>query len=82
MNCGLFSEITRTEEIKTMENVLYGGYEGSDAEICENCESLGELLVKKLRLAGKDTVLVRQLSIQRTFFIIIQKTNEKSGAKK
>lgn len=43
-----------------MENLLYGGYEGTDLEICENCESLGELLVKRLRNAGPNTVLVRQ----------------------
>lgn len=42
-----------------MTNILYGGYEGSDAEICENCESLGELLIKRLRIAGHNTVLVR-----------------------
>lgn len=52
--------------VATMKNILYGGYEGSDTEICENCESLGELLVKRLRAAGENTVLVRQ-GIESTF---------------
>lgn len=52
--------------VAAMKNILYGGYEGSDTEICENCESLGELLVKRLRAAGENTVLVRQ-RIKSTF---------------
>lgn len=50
------------QEIKMVEaakNILYGGYEGSDTEICENCESLGELLIKRFRTAGEDIILVR-----------------------
>lgn len=41
-----------------MTNILYGGALDSDEQICENCKSLGELLIKKLRIAGHNTVLV------------------------
>lgn len=53
-----------------MENILYGGFEGTDAEICENCESLGELLLKRLREAGPNTVLVRKSKIQKSCSLI------------
>lgn len=42
-----------------MENVLYGGFEGSDAEICQNVQSLGEGLLNTLRAVGRKVVLVR-----------------------
>lgn len=47
------------EKISTMNNILYGGYEGSDKEITENVQSLGEMLFKKLNTAGQSVVLVK-----------------------
>lgn len=39
-------------------NILYGGFEGSEAEICENTCSLGELLRKKLQSFDSKVLLV------------------------
>lgn len=41
-----------------MENILYGGYEGTFDEVCEGAKSLGEALFNKLRTAGRRIVLV------------------------
>lgn len=43
-----------------MNNILYGGYEGSDTDITENVQSLGEMLVRKLNAAGRKVVLVKR----------------------
>lgn len=39
-------------------NILYGGSEGIDSEICENCKSLGEFLLKKFQEADDNILLV------------------------
>lgn len=65
--------------VETMQNILYGGYEGSDAEICENCESLGELVIKRLQTAGQRTVVVRHkikthttnIRLTNVFFLVL-----------
>lgn len=48
-----------------MNNILYGGYEGPDDEVCLNAQSLGEALLNKLRASGDRIVLVNF----HTFFI-------------
>lgn len=51
-----------------MSNILYGGFEGSEEEVCEGTKSLGEALVNKLRTAGQKIVLVsRCFCIQHQF---------------
>lgn len=49
---------------------MYGGYEGSDREVSQNADSLGEALFNKLRASGKKIVLVKQ-SILKRFWIYI-----------
>ncbi|XP_031619823.1 luciferin 4-monooxygenase-like [Contarinia nasturtii] len=41
-----------------MNNILYGGYEGSEEDVCEGAKSLGEALLNKLRAAGQRIVLI------------------------
>lgn len=40
------------------EKVLYGGFVGTDDELCENTQSLGEFLLKKFQAAGDNVQLV------------------------
>lgn len=40
------------------KNILYGGFEGSDEEICLNSRSLGEALLNSLNRAGQRIVMV------------------------
>lgn len=42
-------------------NILYGGYVGSDKEICQNAQSLGEAILNKLREADQKIILVKCL---------------------
>lgn len=44
--------------MSAMANILYGGYEGTDAEVCLNAQSLGEALLNKLKASGNRIVLV------------------------
>lgn len=44
---------------------MYGGYEGSDREVSQNADSLGEALFNKLRASGKKIVLVKQSILKR-----------------
>lgn len=41
------------------KNILYGGYEGPDEEVCLNTQSLGEALINSLRANGHRIVLVK-----------------------
>lgn len=43
------------------KNILYGGYVGTDEEICLHAKSLGEALLNSLKTAGQRTVLVNLL---------------------
>ncbi|XP_031635467.1 4-coumarate--CoA ligase 1-like [Contarinia nasturtii] len=45
-----------------MNNILYGGYEGSEEEIYQGARSLGEALLNKLRAAGQRIILVDGLT--------------------
>lgn len=40
------------------KNVLFGGDDGTDEEICHNARSMGEALANKLRFKGESIVLV------------------------
>lgn len=44
--------------MSTIKNILYGGFEGSDEEVCFNSKSLGEALYSNLHAAGHRIVLV------------------------
>lgn len=44
-----------------MNNILYGGYEGGENEICQNAKSLGEALLNKLRAADRKIILVKMV---------------------
>lgn len=44
--------------MSSTSNILYGGYEGSDCEICENSQSLGEVILNKFRALDDKIVLV------------------------
>lgn len=39
-------------------SILYGEFEGTDEQICENTKSLGEFLLKKLQEHGDHILLV------------------------
>lgn len=41
------------------KNILYGGDLGSDSEICENANSLGEFVLKRFQDGGDKVILVR-----------------------
>lgn len=41
------------------KNILYGGDLGSDSDICENANSLGEFVLKKFQDGGDKVILVR-----------------------
>lgn len=40
------------------KNILYGGFEGTDEEICENKRSLGEFVMSTLQKSEDDILLV------------------------
>lgn len=40
------------------ENIMYGGFEGSESEICENSRSLGELVLRKFQENSSKVILV------------------------
>lgn len=50
--------ISDCNKMSGTENILYGGYEGSDEEICLNTKSLGEALMNSFNSSGERTVLV------------------------
>lgn len=45
------------------KNVLYGGFEGTDEEICLHCQSLGEGLLRSLNQAANRIVLVNYIAL-------------------
>lgn len=40
------------------KNIVYGGDDGTDQEICHNARSMGEAMINKLRSKGESIVLV------------------------
>lgn len=42
--------------------ILYGGFEGTTADVCENTKSLGEFILKKFEEIGNKILLVNYLS--------------------
>lgn len=57
--------------MNTKSNILYGGFEGSDKEICQNAESLGEAILNKLRDADRKIILVQLFCFKFNFILII-----------
>lgn len=53
-------------------NILYGGFEGTDNEICENKRSMGEFILNKFQEAENKVLLVRMLRIHNLMKKIIK----------
>lgn len=51
----VFRKVKMNDQSK---NILYGGFEGTDEEICENKSSLGEFVMSTLQKSGDDILLV------------------------
>lgn len=48
--------------METDQLILYGGFEGTPKQICENKQSLGELLLSRCDEIGEKVILVSENS--------------------